>query len=246
MSSMDHRSMTMSAANSAARPDGRTTRWDAHRETRRNQLIDAAIVAVREYGEAVGMDQIAAVANTSKPAIYRYFTDKADLYQAIGQRMAGYLLDLIGSAVDAETDSRARMRAGVDAYLQVLDETPALYRFVVNGTPDGRLLNEFMSLVGALITKQLRADLAQQGVHPDAAIPWSTAIVGFVRAAGDWWLANRDRMGRGQLAEYLTSLLWGGSASLYASAGVMVDVTPPPGVFGPPPPAASPSLKGSR
>jgi AcrR family transcriptional regulator len=189
-------------------------------------------VAVRDYGESVGMDQIAAVAHTSKPVIYRYFGDKADLYRAIGQRMAGHLLALIGTAVEAESDSRARLKAGVDAYLGVLDETPALYRFVVNGTADGALLNEFMALVGGLITKELRDDLAAKGVHPDAATPWSTAIVGFVRAAGDWWLANRAMMTREQLAEYLSSLLWGGAASLYASVGVQVDVTPPPGVFG--------------
>jgi AcrR family transcriptional regulator len=216
----------------ASRPDGRSTRWDAHRETRRNELIDAAIHAVRDHGEAVGMDQIAAVARTSKPVIYRYFNDKADLYQAIGQRMAQQLLAMIAAAVESAPDSRAKLRAGIDAYLRVLDETPALYRFVVNGTSDGRLLNEFMALVGALITEELRAELAEHGVHPDAATPWSTAIVGFVRAAGDWWLANRAMMTRAQLAEYLTSLLWGGTASLYASVGVSVDVTPPPGVFG--------------
>lgn len=207
--------------------DGRSIRWDAHREARRNELINAAVVAVRDYGTAVGMDQIAAVARTSKPVIYRYFDDKADLYRAIGQRMARQLLDLIGSAVEAETDSRARMRAGIDAYLRVLEDTPTLYSFVV----DGALVGEFMALVGALITKELREDLAAKGVHPGAATPWSTAIVGFVRAAGDWWLANPATMTRGQLAEYLSSLLWGGAASLYASAGVAVDVTPPDGVF---------------
>ncbi len=176
------------------------------------------------------MDQIAAVAGTSKPVVYRYFADKADLYRAIGQQMARHLLDLIGTAVEAETDPRRRLRAGVDAYLSVLDGTPALYRFVVNR--GGNQLNEFMALVGGLITKELRDDLAARGVHPDAATPWSSAIVGFVRAAGDWWLANPSLMTREQLAEYVSSLLWGGAASLYASVGVDVDVTPPPGTFG--------------
>jgi AcrR family transcriptional regulator len=216
----------------ASRPDGRSTRWDAHREARRTELIEAAIVAVRDHGEDVGMDQIAATAGTSKPVIYRYFTDKADLYRAIGQQMARHLLGLIGGAVEAETDPRLRLHAGVDAYLSVLDGTPALYRFVVNSAPDSNLLNEFMALVGDLITKELRDDLAARGVHPDAATPWSSAIVGFVRAAGDWWLANPALMTREQLAEYVTYLLWGGAASLYASVGVDVDVTPPPGTFG--------------
>jgi AcrR family transcriptional regulator len=215
------------------RTDGRSTRWDAHRESRRSDLIDAAIVAVRDHGESVGMEQIAAVAGTSKPVIYRYFTDKADLYRAIGQRMERHLLDMIATALDGESDVREKLRAGVDAYLRVLDETPALYRFFVSGAGDDKLLNESMALIGELITRELRADLAAKGVHPDAATPWSSAIVGFVRAAGDWWLANRELMDRPQLAEYLSALLWGGAASLYASVGVDVDIRSPGGVFGP-------------
>ena len=53
------------------------------------------------------MDQIAAEAKTSKPVVYRYFTDKADLYLAVGQRVAQGLVDRITEAVDGQPDGRA-------------------------------------------------------------------------------------------------------------------------------------------
>jgi AcrR family transcriptional regulator len=55
--------------------DGRSSRWTAHRAARREELIDAAVIAIGRHGASVGMDQLAAIARTSKPVIYRYFLD---------------------------------------------------------------------------------------------------------------------------------------------------------------------------
>jgi AcrR family transcriptional regulator len=224
-----------------SRPDGRTTRWDAHREARRSELIDAAILAVRDYGDAVGMDQIAAVAHTSKPVIYRYFSDKADLYRAIGQRMAAALGRIMAAATAGHSDPRARLHAGVDSYLSVLDETPELYQFVISNSAsdrrgaDGAVLENFLSMFEAFLTAEVRDSFAQHGVEPGAATPWAVGIVGFMRAIGDWWLANRAQMTRSELAEYVTVTLWAGLSSTYAAAGVEVDVSVRPGLFGPAP-----------
>ncbi|MCU1657870.1 MAG: regulatory protein TetR, partial [Pseudonocardiales bacterium] len=72
--------------------DGRSSRWTAHRAARREELIDAAVLAIGRHGASVGMDQIASVANTSKPVIYRYFADKNDLYRAVSLRAVGEVL----------------------------------------------------------------------------------------------------------------------------------------------------------
>ena len=208
--------------------DGRHSRWDAHREARRNELIEAAIVAVRDYGHTVGMDQIAAVAHTSKPVIYRYFSDKADLYNAVGQQMAAHLQRMITKAVSRATDTRGRLRAAIDAYLGVLDETPELYQFVVlfpvrhrhtrrgHTAPGGELLGDFVEVIGRLITAQLAQDLERRGLDPKLASPWGESMMGFVRAAGDWWLANPTAMTRAELSDHLTALLWSGAEGMFA------------------------------
>src|SRR6187551_927331 len=64
--------------------DGRNTRWDGQRETRRAELVEAAVAAIDEHGPSASIAQIAESAGVSKPVLYRYFSDKDDLYRAVG------------------------------------------------------------------------------------------------------------------------------------------------------------------
>ncbi len=206
-------------------------RWQAHREGRRKALIDAAIRAVRTHGANAGMDQIAAEAGTSKPVVYRYFTDKADLYLAVGQRVAQGLVDRITAAVDGQPDGRAMVAGGVDAYLRVIEEEPELYRFVVHHTlldhpVENDPVADYSSMLGTYISRQLGDLMRSVGLDSGAAEPWGFGLVGLVRAAGEWWL-ERQSMSRQALADYLTGLIWSGLSGAYAAAGIAVDPQPP-------------------
>lgn len=224
------------AARDAARPDGRSSRWAEHRAERREDLIGAAIAAINEYGTDVGMDQIAAAANTSKPVIYRYFTSKSDLYRAVGERVIDRLVTTLQRVRD-DPDPQTMLRRAIDAYLQLLGDNPQLFRFVT----EHRLLTptrpgeptpaEFSSAVAAVLTAPLGAQLRSCGLDPAGAQPWGEAALGFIRAASLWWLDHPEAMTRVQLAEYLAALLWGGAAGVYRSAGRDVDGRPAPGVF---------------
>ncbi len=217
---------------SSSRKDGRSARWAEHRTARRAALIESAISAIREYGAGVGMDQIAAVAHTSKPVIYRYFTDKADLHRAVVGRAAADLLERLVAALESVTDPRDTIAAGIDAFLAMLDDDPELYRFVVSHQSDtAGLMREYVAGIGAIITQRLADYLAAAGRNPSGATPGGVAIVGFIRAAADWWIEHPDQMTRADLTEYLTSLLWGGAAGVYALAGITVDNRPPEHLF---------------
>lgn len=185
--------------------DGRRARWADHRAARRDELIDATVRAVRKHGAGVGMDQIAAEAHTSKPVMYRYFSDKSDLYRAVGGRVADELLVDIAAATTDVVDPRARLRAGVDAFYRVLEHNPELYRFVVaypmlegalggpRNAPRPRgedIVADYIGRVEDLVTRLL---LDQRGVDLPVAGArlWGTCIVGLVRAAGDQWLTDR-------------------------------------------------------
>lgn len=219
-----------------SRTDGRSSRWVAHRATRREELIDAAIEAVRRHGADVGMDQIAAVAHTSKPVIYRYFTDKNELYRAISRRVVGGVLDALAAVIATDPPPRELMHAGVDAYLRLLERNPELFCFVaahplVHTGPGEEVVTDFSSVVSGMLAGQLRAHLAEIGLDPEFAHPWSESIVGFINAASIWWLANREAMTREQLGDYLGALLWGGAAGVYQSVGREAEATSPAGVF---------------
>jgi AcrR family transcriptional regulator len=226
------------ALEAIARVDGRSSRWNEHRAARREELIDAAVAAVNEYGSEVGMDQIAAAARTSKPVIYRYFADKNDLYRAVGQRVIAQIVLSLRS-VPGDSDPQALMHAGIDAYLQLLEDHPQLFRFVTQN----RLLNdarpgepttaEFSGPVSDVLTVALGEQLRSIGLDPAGARPWGIAVVGFIRAASLWWLEHPGTMTRAELTDYLGALLWGGGAGLFQLGGRDVDARPGPGIFKP-------------
>jgi AcrR family transcriptional regulator len=220
----------------APRIDGRASRWTQHRIDRREELIDAALAAVNRFGSDVGMDQIAAVARTSKPVIYRYFADKNDLYRAVGARVIDQVVAVLRT-VALDSDPQTLLRASIDAYLQLLEENPQLFRFVTQN----RLLNEtrpgeptasdFSRPVAEVLTAALGEQLRGLGLDPTGARPWGEAAVGFIRAASLWWLDNPGTMTRPELREYLAALLWGGGAGVFQLAGREVDARPQAGVF---------------
>lgn len=215
----------------AERIDGRSLRWTEHRATRREELIDAALAAIDEHGSEVGMDQIAAAARTSKPVIYRYFADKNELYRAVGTRVIARVVAAL-SSVPAEPDPRALMLASIDAYLQLLEDHPRLFRFVTQNRLFGDPTSiEFNNPVVEVLTGALGEQLRRIGFDPAGARPWGAAVVGFIRAASLWWLEHPDAMTRQQLTDYLGALLWGGGAGIFQLAGQEVDARPAPGVF---------------
>lgn len=219
--------------------DGRTARWAEHRASRRDELIDHAVAAIAEFGSEVGMDQIAAAAGTSKPVIYRYFSDKSELYRAVGQRVIAQIVETLqGVHTSGETDPRVMLRSAIDGYLSLLDENPELFRFVTQNRllPEVRAGNptpaEHSDAVSAILTRTLGEQLHACGLDPAGAQPWGEAAVGFIRAASLWWLDHREAMTRAQLTDYLAALLWGGAAGVFQAAGLDVDARPDAGVFG--------------
>jgi AcrR family transcriptional regulator len=203
-----------SAASTPPAPDGRRERWRAHREVRRGELIAAVIAAVADRGAAVGMDDIAAASGIAKPVFYRYFTDKSDLFLAVGRAVADTVVAEVMTAIDSETDPRAKLEAGIAAYISNIEANPELYRFAANYQRSGRattedVLDDYASVVGLHASRVIGEFLRAAGLDSGAADPWGFGIVGLVRSATDRWL-DQQTMSREALVTYLTDLVWPG------------------------------------
>ena len=194
--------------------DGRSRRWDRHRTTRRAELIDGAISAIRRHGATVGMDDIAAEAGTSKAGLYRYFADKEDLHTAVGSHIAADLVAGVDAAMARERDPRRILAAAIDAFLSFIEADPEPYRFVVHRplleSPATRdPLADYTSVVATHAAEVIAERLQHGGLDPAPAEVWGHALVGYVRAGGDWWLEH-PTMSRKALVDYLTALVWSG------------------------------------
>jgi AcrR family transcriptional regulator len=195
------------------RADGRNTRWDGHRERRREELIDAVIEAIRELGPEAGIDAIAAHAGVSKPVLYRYFTDKPGLWEAVSRRAASGLVEAIAPAVAAVRKERDLVTAAIDAYLAFIEADPQVYRFVVHQrgvAREGDVVADSVDTVAGALASLLGDRLRGNDEDSGAALPWAYGIVGYVQTVGDWWLRQRRPISRDALVRYLTDFLWSG------------------------------------
>ena len=192
----------------------------ARKAAKRQELLDAADRAIRRSGPHVSMDQIAAEASTAKPVLYRYFGDKGGLYQALAQTYVQQVMAAVRDALEEQEDSgpRARLKAGIDAYLELVESSPDVYRFLMHRAVTERAeaqatVADFIRALGGELAAVLAEDLRSRGLDAHAAEPWARGIVGMVQVAGDWWLEQKS-MTRHRLVEHLVTLLWTGLAGL--------------------------------
>ncbi|MDT0165843.1 TetR/AcrR family transcriptional regulator [Actinotalea sp. AC32] len=208
--------------------DGRSSRWDDHRAARRTELANVARKAVHRLGPDVSMEEIASEARTSKSIVYRYFADKSGLQAAVGEVVLEHMQARLDEAVTSATTPREGLRSMIGVYLEMVEGSPNVYWFVTRPAAEdaSASLNRFLDSIAALIARPFvqlaedRAGSAALGQH--LADVWAAGAVGFVRGAGDWWLAHRDAPdapSREELVERVTAWLWAGPVGALSRAG---------------------------
>ena len=202
---MTRRKGADAAAGRRGRPPGPTRDPGERRE----ELLAAAVVAIRGNGADASMSDIAEAAGITKPILYRHFGDRAGLAQALAERAVAQLSSFLAERLTADLPPRDRMREAIGAFVSFTEEEPALYTFLVRGADGDEGLVEG---IARQIATVLAAGLRQVGVDSGPAELWSHAIIGAVFSGAQWWTA-RGISSRDQLVDDLTALLWDGLAS---------------------------------
>ncbi|MDP3892946.1 TetR/AcrR family transcriptional regulator [Nocardioides sp.] len=200
--------------------DGRSTRWDDHREQRRAELVTAAVAAIDRHGPEASIADIAAEAAVSRPVLYRYFDDKAELHAAVGQWGATLVLDRLMPVLLTDEPIRARVEAGVAAYLSVLEEHPQVFLLLVRHQVTGSdPLADGKAGIASTIARVLGDTLRELGVDAAGAEPWAHGLVGLGLSTGEWWV-ERQTMSRNAVARYLSEFVWHAFEGIAAEYGV--------------------------
>lgn len=202
-----------------ARPDGRDTRWTAHRAERRRELVEAALRAIRVHGATVGMDEIAAEAGTSKTVIYRHLGDRLGLYLAVCEAVDDIIMGdfsnaMVASGVPLGTnnlfdgDTYDVLTAVIGSYMSLVERDPEVYRFVtrrplVDLPPETDPVIGLTDAIAESLTEIFRSALLARGEDVSAAASWAHGLVGFVREAADRWLGDPDREPRDEVVRHL-------------------------------------------
>lgn len=237
--------------------DGRSTRWADHREARRAEFVRVARRTVHHHGPDVSMEEIAVAAGTSKSIVYRYFADKTGLQIAVAEAVVLQIQGALEGVLRIAPTPRDGLRAMVAVYLEMIESSPHVYAFVTrdgsveSGGPLGHFLDSVTQLVaapflrgltdesGTAVRPEPRPDATPAGGPaggPDATQralteAWAAGAVGFVRGAGEWWLAHRDQPGnpdRETVTAQITAWLWAGPVGLLARERGRTAGTPNP------------------
>ncbi|MFT4287819.1 TetR/AcrR family transcriptional regulator [Nocardioides sp.] len=214
--------------------DGRQVRWDAHKEERRQQIIDAAIAVVEEStpGTEVHVQQIAARAGLSRTVIYRHFADRADLDRAVRLRIVEQVWELLLPRVSLDGTAPEIIERVVGSYIGWAVAHPALHRLADhdNSGSDGPLeagLERIASRVSAVIGTALMAFGAELSEEEAAAIdPFVYGIVGSVFSSVRRWVGRPDpALSAAGLTELVSRSVWFVIDGHARTLGVEIDPT---------------------
>lgn len=153
----------------------------------------------RDYAE-VEISDIAARAGVSRGLLYRYFTDKADLFAAVVRSELDGMAQTTrrSTAENRPADPFERLRVGLDSYFDYICDRPHWYRALYRGA--GGLTPEVRALVEQAYRGQIEQTLDKAGIEsPDAAQRVAVRCwIAFLAAAGlallDGTVESRDEL----------------------------------------------------
>ncbi len=222
-----------SSAQPGVKVDARRERWREHRKMVRAEIVDAAFRAIDKRGPELSVREIAEEAGTAKPKIYRHFTDKSDLFQAIGARMRDMLWAAIFPTIDLSNDpAREVIRKSVEQYVGLVDQHPNVLRFLIQGrfaeqsASAMRALNEGREIT-LTMAEMFNDELREMELDAAAIELAAIAAFGTAASATDWWLGADEeiprRMPADRFVEHLTTIMLGAIYGTTELLGIKID-----------------------
>ncbi|NNG97745.1 TetR/AcrR family transcriptional regulator [Gordonia araii] len=180
--------------------DARTERWAEHRKQMRRSLVDATIRAIDEHGPTVSMREIAAEAKIPKPTLYRFFTDKWELVNAINDRVMDTLTERIVTAPQLTARTLGELvHSAITGYADFVNEHPNVFRFLqLNfagasggpGSPGIHAIETARTMAGdisGVLTDLVPEEFGGASDRTDTA---AAMIMGAVVFAADGWVGD--------------------------------------------------------
>jgi AcrR family transcriptional regulator len=176
------------------------------------------VEAVRRAGPDFAVDDVARSAGVSKTVIYRYFSDKDELVDAVLERIAGTVLlpRLLGEIQTEHVDDRAGLSAVIAAFVSLIEDEPELYRFAyAHSGRSGRadLVAATEHRIAEALAARWSERLEAAGQSPAGSTTWAYGIVGMVQLTTHWWSTTRS-VPAAELVEQLVALAHGGLGEL--------------------------------
>jgi AcrR family transcriptional regulator len=168
------------------------------------------------------MDEIAALADVSKPMLYAYFGSKEGLYVAYVDRTGRELLDRLAGATTPDDQPSVRLRAGILEFLAFIEEHRDGWQVLFGELTSMGPVVEEVAVLRRRIAEWIMAVLASASGGRERAADMSVqatahAIVGAGESLANWWLEH-PQVRRDDVADWYMGMILA-AASTAAGAG---------------------------
>jgi AcrR family transcriptional regulator len=193
---------------------------------RREEILAAAEETFGRCGyHGASLDDVAHAAGVSKALIYEHFTSKRELHGSLLDAQAEEIFARVEAAVERGEDGERRLRNGIDAFLEFVEEHREAWRALFRDAADPE--------VGALVARvQRRAtDVIARLIAPGPSAGamddggrgleiHAQLLSGAVQSLATWWDDHRD-VPREVLVDRAIEFCWHG-VERRAAPGVTV------------------------
>jgi len=182
---------------------------------RREQILAAAldVFAAGGYHETT-LEAVASQAGVSKALIYEHFDSKRALHLALLRRYEQDLLGRVAAEMGMAKPGETRLRAGVEAFLEFVDENREAWRMIFRTIEDpevaeliARLQEELAVAIAALMAADVPPDLASDPGGALEVAMIARMLAGAAPALANWWDEHRD-VPREQVLQSFMDFAW--------------------------------------
>ena len=154
------------------------------------------------------MDEIAELADVSKPMLYAYFGSKQGLYLAYVQRAGGELLERLVSAAAAGGRAAAGLLARITEFLSFVEEHADGWRVLFREAASTRPIAEQVAELRGRIVETTRrtVDSSRLSYPPPAVDAIAHALVGAGESLANWWL-DHPEVARDEVADWYLAVV---------------------------------------
>ncbi|MFM9378470.1 TetR family transcriptional regulator [Gordonia sp. VNK21] len=178
-------------------------------QVRREELLDAAERAIGRSGPDVSLAQVADEAGLTRSAVYAAFADREALVSALARRHSEQVVQRLWEVTRQVEDPREQTRLSVEVLAAWFDENPDLATMLDRHDENRSGRQGRRSFIASSLAEILEDGFRARGLDPAPAATWARGLVGAVSSAVRWWAQTRE-VGRDELVEHLTALIWSG------------------------------------
>ena len=177
----------------------------------REHVLDAAERVIRRDGAGSSLEAVAVEAGVTKPIVYDRVGGRADLADALAERLADRMVLATRTALAGETLSQTGLTRFIEANLRTVADHRELFLYVTGGTTEQTAIGRLS--LAERSTTPLAKTLAvwRSGIQQDPGVAeaWAFGIVGMLQMVSQWWITQED-LSAAEVAGQISELLWNG------------------------------------